>query len=201
MKGEESVLVLDVETTGLWRFGEEPPRLVEAAWVICDGTGRAVREVSRLVYPDGFVIPPSAVEVHGITTAIAREEGTALASVLADLAEDATGVSGVVAHNLAYDLAVVRGECRRHARPDPFAGLPGCCTMESTAAFCGIRRPWGYKWPRLSELYQVLFGEPCEEVHRALDDARLCAECYCALRRRGFYGGVARSQEGGEERR
>nr|WP_281069823.1 3'-5' exonuclease [Methanofollis sp. W23] len=192
---------MDVETTGVLRRGEEPPRLVEAAWLVCDVSCGVVREESRLVCPEGFVIPPSAVQVHGITTARAREEGTALAGVLADLARDAVGVSGVVAHNLAYDLAVVRGECRRLVRPDPFAGLPGCCTMESTAAFCGIRRAWGYKWPRLSELYQVLFGEPCEEVHRALDDARLCAECYYALRRQGFYGGVAGSPQGGEEMR
>jgi DNA polymerase III epsilon subunit-like protein len=38
-----------------------------------------------------------------------------------------------------------------------------------------------YKWPKLAELHQVLFGEPFEGAHGALADARACMRCYFRL--------------------
>jgi DNA polymerase III epsilon subunit-like protein len=38
-----------------------------------------------------------------------------------------------------------------------------------------------YKWPKLAELHQVLFGEPFAGAHGALADARACMRCYFRL--------------------
>ena len=57
--------------------------------------------------------------------------------------------------------------------------------MKSTTDFCQLPGPYGYKWPRLEELYQKLFGEDFENRHQALADVRACAKCYFELRRLG----------------
>ncbi|NVO67730.1 3'-5' exonuclease [Methanofollis tationis] len=180
-----TVLVIDTETTGRFVSGRPPPRLVEVAWVLCDGCGSLLAECAMVVVPAGFCIPRSAVEVHGITTMEARREGVALLDALAALAHAAARADLVVAHNLAYDRRVIAGECELAGCADPLASLPGWCTMEGSAAFCGIRRGGGYKWPTLAELHQALFGCPYEGAHRALEDARACARCFFALVERG----------------
>jgi len=183
----QKYLILDTETTGTIRAGHPPPRLVEVAWLICDALGTIEERDERVVRPDGFAIPVNAARVHGITTGYARQVGVPLREALAALGL-ATGESSlVVAHNLRFDRAVIAGECRRTGVLDPLATLPGICTMESTAAFCRIRRATGYKWPTLAELHQTLFGVPCERAHRAVGDAEACARCFFALKKAGFW--------------
>lgn len=180
-------LVIDTETTGLSRPGRPAPRLVEAAWLVCDGMGQVIEKRHDLVVPAGFAIPAAATRIHGITTAVARREGVPVAGVLRTLGCAAAGASAVVAHNLRFDHAVVAGECRRAGVPDPFTFLPGFCTMESTTSICGVWRQRGYKWPTLGELHLALFGEPYAGMHRAMEDAEACARCFFELKRRGLF--------------
>ncbi|MDN7026038.1 3'-5' exonuclease [Methanoculleus sp. FWC-SCC1] len=180
-------LFLDTETTGMFRAGSPPPRLVEVAWLVCDGTGEVVERGGRIVRPDGFLIPASAARVHGITTAHARQAGVPLRDALDALALAAGARLTVVAHNLRFDRAVIAGECRCTGVQDPLAALPGVCTMETTASLCGIRRGNGYKWPTLAELHRTLFGVPYAEVHRAAGDAEACMRCFFALKKTGFW--------------
>jgi len=181
-------LVLDTETTGLFRPGRSPPRLVEAGWLVCDERGRVLERGHDVVAPSGFAIPVAASRVHGITTAVARREGVPVAGVLHALGCASIGVSAVVAHNLRFDRAVVAGECRRACVPDPLASLSGFCTMESGAFLCGVRWQGSYKWPTLGELHLALFGEPCAGIHRAMEDAEACARCFFELKKRGVFG-------------
>ncbi len=180
-------LFLDTETTGTFQAGLPPPRLVEVAWLVCDGTGEIAERGGRIIRPDGFTIPASAARVHGITTGHARQAGVPLRDALDTLALAAAAGPTVVAHNLRFDRAVIAGECRRIGIPDPLAVLPGICTMETTASLCGIRRKGGYKWPTLVELHRTLFAVPYEDAHRAAGDAEACARCFFALKKMGFW--------------
>ncbi|QYZ80144.1 3'-5' exonuclease [Methanofollis formosanus] len=176
-----TVLVIDTETTGRILNGRAPPRLVELAWVLCDGRGTPQAEYTTTIFPEGFSIPRAAAEIHGITTADARRDGIPLRHALRDLSDAAESADWVVAHNLAYDRRVIAGECERTGRADPLEPLRGWCTMRGSARYCGIRRQGGYKWPTLSELHLALFGSPYEGAHRALEDARACSRCFFAL--------------------
>jgi DNA polymerase-3 subunit epsilon len=183
----EKYLFIDTETTGTLKAGRPPPRLVEVAWLVRDAMGEVVAKGDRVIRPDGFTIPAGASQIHGITTRYARQAGVPVREALDALSLAASEASVVIAHNLAFDLAVIAGEYRCVGVPDPFATLPGICTMESTSSLCKIRRGSGYKWPTLSELHQVLFGIPYEGAHRAAGDAEACARCFFALKKMGFW--------------
>jgi len=59
------------------------------------------------------------------------------------------------------------------------------CTMHSTTDFCAINGPYGYKWPKLSELHYKLFRTDFEEAHNAAADINATARCFWELRRLG----------------
>lgn len=179
------ILFIDTETTGRFVSGRPSPRLVELAWVLCDGCGSLLAERAMIVIPEGFSIPGSATEVHGITTTDAVQEGFPLKDVLMELSHVAESADLVVAHNLAYDRRIVSGECERAGCADPLESLRGWCTMVGSAEYCGIWRRGGYKWPTLSELHRAILGCPYEGAHRALEDARACSRCFFALLKTG----------------
>ena len=184
------VLVIDTETTGLpRRAGTRAvrwPRLVEAAWMLLDETGGVLVEESHLAIPEGFSVPREATAVHAIPDALAREEGEALAGVLTALMRSIDAAGLIVAHNVAFDLGVIRSELERAGMKDRSRTLPTCCTMKSGARLVGTRGPRGYRWPTLEELHLRLFAEPYADRHRALGDARACARCYLAMKKMGL---------------
>ncbi|MCZ2403206.1 3'-5' exonuclease [Paenarthrobacter sp. Z7-10] len=104
----------DVETTG-----RDPrlARLVTASVVVVDGDGSIVAEHQWLADP-GMEIPADVTQIHGISTAQAREFGIPAARVTAEVAEVlgalfAGGVP-VIAFNACYDFTVLARESVRH---------------------------------------------------------------------------------------
>ena len=49
------------------------------------------------------------------------------------------------------------------------------------------QRPGAYKWPKLTELHQHLFGEPMTDAHNALADTLATARCYVEMQRLGAF--------------
>ncbi|MBC7525895.1 MAG: 3'-5' exonuclease, partial [Flavobacterium sp.] len=54
-----------------------------------------------------------------------------------------------------------------------------------TTNFCAIPGPYGYKWPKLSELHYKLFQTGFEEAHNAAADIQATAKCFWELKRMG----------------
>jgi DNA polymerase-3 subunit epsilon len=108
--------VLDTETTGV---DVESDRIVTAAVidVLPPGSEPTSRTSTWLINP-GVEIPAGATEVHGITTAYAREHGESPVSALAEIAGRLCmslrrGVP-LVAMNAAFDLTMLDRELIRH---------------------------------------------------------------------------------------
>lgn len=188
------ILFVDTETTGLplrryAQFTEVSvwPRIVSFAWAIVDSDSGVVSWGYNLVKPTGFVIPVEATLIHGITTAMAEREGSDLRGVLADFSQrmQELGPVQVTAHNAEFDVPIVAAELYRLGLPTSIARLPRFCTMQTTTALVGIRRGRGYKWPKLCELYQHLFGRAHSSGHHSLGDLLATIECYCELCNRG----------------
>jgi DNA polymerase-3 subunit epsilon len=74
--------------------------------------------------------------------------------------------------------------CRLYGK-SPLEGKKTVDTMESSKAFVGIRNSYGYKWPKLNELYKKLFNEDMGAAHTALMDIQNTAKCYFELERLG----------------
>lgn len=186
------VLMVDVETTGLALNSEVPctecpenwPRMVRLSWLVVDGSGTIVHDGDMIVCPRGFIIPEEVVDIHGIDTATALREGVELSEALEALAADAKGCVRLVGHNIWFDRNVIGAECRRLGLSDMLDGMPMVCTMKMSTAFCAIPHPvYVYKWPRLSELYYILFGHELENAHNGAADVRAVHDCYVQLKK------------------
>jgi DNA polymerase III epsilon subunit-like protein len=131
-------------------------------------------------------IPTEASRIHGISNERALDEGITLQTVL-DEFQNLVFQSGVlVAHNMSFDEKIVGAEFLRNNMVNIVASKPKICTMEKTTNFCKINGPYGYKWPKLSELHSILFGVDFEEAHNAAVDIDATAKCFWELKRRNI---------------
>ena len=188
-------LFFDTETTGIPRNYNAPvsdlenwPRLVQIGWVIYDKDENLMEEAEYIIKPDGFSIPESVSYVHGITTEIAERDGIPLDDVLVKFSQSLSYVDTVIGHNLSFDDNIVGAEFLRCSIPNPLDMKQKICTMKSSTGYCKIPGPRGDKWPRLHELFFVLFHQEMGAAHTALMDIKNTAKCYFELRRIGIFG-------------
>lgn len=213
-------LFFDTETTGLPKSYYTPigdtenwPRMVQAAWILRNKSGTMRIEKKYTIKPIEYEIPEEATLVHGITTEYAAREGCDIVEVLlrfdADVGTTVGSESGYfVAHNAWFDKGVVGTEFYRLGIPVPRAFIDDkrtLCTMLLSTDYCripGINRAFEqqnhYKWPRLSELYEKLFGTPFEGAHDALNDTRATERCFFELVNRGVINIDKKNNEQGE---
>lgn len=183
-------LFFDTETTGLPRNWKAPvtdlnnwPRLVQLAYLLYDKSGNKICGGDYIIKPDGFTIPADASRIHGISTEKANREGRDLITVLTDFQLLINKTEYLVAHNISFDEKIVGAEFLRNRMPDTVPTIKRICTMLSTTNFCAIDGPYGYKWPKLSELHYKLFGDDFEEAHNAAADIHATAKCFWELKR------------------
>ncbi len=186
-------LFFDTETTGL-PFGPTSdykswPRLIQIAWLLINEDEDIKSKNSYIIKPDGFGIPKRVLKIHGITKKRAIEEGVDLDYALHRFLSDSNFAEVLVAHNIAYDYGVVRGELLRKKIPDFLKDHSKFCTMTSKPVldYCKSFRGNGSRQcPSLSELYLLLFGKKLDNAHDALTDAEACANCFFELKKLGF---------------
>jgi DNA polymerase III epsilon subunit-like protein len=186
-------LFFDTETTGLPRSWKAPvndlanwPRLVQLAWLLYDPDGKFISGKDHIIRPEGFRIPEESARVHGISTAKALLDGVPLAVALKEFHGLFENARALVAHNMSFDEKILGAEFLRLGLQNPLPGKKRICTMETSTNFCRIEGPYGYKWPKLSELHQKLFGTGFQEAHNAANDIQATAKCFWELRKRGL---------------
>jgi DNA polymerase III subunit epsilon len=150
-----------------------------------DRKGNLISSGDFIIRPVGFTIPEEASRIHGISTEKAIEEGEALLPVLQEFQTLIDESEYLVAHNLSFDEKIVGAEFLRNRMPDNLTSKRKICTMQGTTNFCKIDGPYGYKWPKLSELHYKLFRENFEEAHNAAMDIHMTAKCFWELKRIG----------------
>jgi len=186
-------LFFDIETTGLPIVRNASitdlsnwPRIVQLAWLRYDKNQNLVSEENYIIKPEGFTIPADAVEVHGITTEKALESGVNLETTLQKFAESISESEIIIAHNMDFDEKIIGAEFLRTGIKTALFSKRRFCTMKTTTRLCKINGPYGYKWPKLSELYYHLFKNKIEDVHDAAVDVKACVECFFELMHVGF---------------
>lgn len=185
------ILFFDTETTGLPKNWKAPitdfenwPRLVQLAYQLFDDQGNKLIEGDYLVKPSGFTIPMAATEIHRITNEKANSQGLNITNVLKEFKILLDDAETIVAHNIDYDEKILGCEFLRLNLSNPFIGKSKICTMESSTNYCAITGPYGYKWPKLSELYYKLFNSNFEEAHNAMIDIQATSKCFWELVKR-----------------
>jgi len=96
-------------------------------------------------------------------------------------------------HNTDFDYKFMYDALVRNKFEDAVAHIsfiPHLCTMKATIDYCALpfktaRSPRGkgqsYKWPKLEELYEKLFGSAFENAHSAIADIRATIKCFTTL--------------------
>ncbi len=185
------ILFFDTETTGIPLNYQAPssdtqnwPRLVQLAWILTDENGNRILTGNLIVKPDGFNIPADASKVHGISTERAKEEGVPLAEVIERFKSDLNMATYIVGHNIEFDKKIVGAEMIRLGMKDIMDSKKSYCTMQSSIDFCKIPGKYGYKYPKLQELYKILFGCEFDNAHDAMSDIEATKKCFWELRKR-----------------
>ncbi len=191
-QSREMYLFFDTETTGLPKSWKAPvtdlnnwPRLVQLAFLFYDDKGNLLSSGDHIIKPDGYTIPASVSQIHGITTARAKKEGQPIGTVLQHFSTFVQQAEILVAHNMSFDEKIIGSELLRNGLKNILNNKQKICTMHGTTDFCAIRGPYGYKWPKLSELHYKLFRTGFEEAHNAAVDITATARCFWELRRMG----------------
>lgn len=179
------ILVYDTETTGLPLWGERShdprqPHLVHLALVACVDDGRVAQEISVIIRPDGWVIPPDTTKIHGISQERALDEGIDETAAVKLFVWSQARCAMRVAHNLRFDdrimrIAMLRAGLHRDFI-DLIASRPSFCTMQAARPLVALASS------KLSSCIEHFFGRPLDGAHNALVDAQACARLYFHLR-------------------
>lgn len=186
-------LFFDTETTGVPFDYKAPasdvgnwPRLVQLAWVLTDEDGAELDSACDIIKPEGFFIPEDSSDIHGISHRKAIVSGIGLRAAIDRFASQFSKASTLVAHNVMFDVKVIGAEQIRLGLENTVEKTRRQCTMQLSANWCGIRGPYGNKWPTLIELHRKLFNEGIDGSHDAQVDVRACARCYFRLQEIGI---------------
>jgi ATP-dependent DNA helicase DinG len=166
MVGMDSIVALDIETTGL-----DPVKdaIIEIGAVRFHGN-RIEDEWCRLINP-GRKIPPFITQLTGITDHMVLE-APAIHEVLTDLRQF-VGDLAILGHNVGFDLSFLRN-----------FGLFRGNDIRDTYEIASVMLPMAGRY-NLGALGQAL-GILLPATHRALDDARVTFAVYRSLYEMGM---------------
>lgn len=183
-------LIFDVETTGKCDFKSPPeaphqPRVVQLAAMLVDATGKELHSLNLMIRPDGFQIPKEASDIHGITHDMAARHGVSMQHAASLFSALVNRCDQLVAHNIDFDLLLMRGECHKATVRFPWESKQKVCTMAAMTPICKLPGNYGsYKWPKLQEAHLHAFGKEFDGAHDAMADVRACWDLLVWLNRK-----------------
>ena len=201
------IMVFDTETSGLPKRIPNnyfsPPemielydncRIVQFSAIIYDVTeGETLNEYDMYIKPDGFIITNS--NIHGITQETAVNNGIKITEFFEKLIDifKTYKISKIIGHNVMFDINVIKSEMFRYMKKHTlvnfpllktFSKLPYFCSMKNTVEICKLPNknyPDKFKYPKLSELYNFIFGKVPENLHNSMNDTIYTLECIIEL--------------------
>lgn len=187
-------LFFDTETTGVPKNYKAPSsdlenwscRLVQLSWIVKNDKQEELSRGNFIVKPDGFEIPTEASDIHGITTEKAIAEGLELKKVVYYFLGACKLADVLVGHNVSYDVHVVGAEMIRCFQKDYIEKQETIDTMLASVDFCKIPGKFGFKWPKLMELHQKLFGCDFDNAHDSSADIAATEKCFWELKKRSI---------------
>lgn len=183
-------IIFDTETTGIIKNMFAPPScssaypyIVQLAWMLVEENKS--KEHCYLIQPKGYNIPKESTNIHGISHSDAEEKGIEKKKVLELFWNDVKKADYLLSHHADFDSKIIAAECYRVSIDNFLSTQKIYCTMKSTTQLCQLPGPYGYKYPKLKELYSYLFRIPFTGTfHHALDDCRAIFSCWKKIQER-----------------
>jgi DNA polymerase III epsilon subunit-like protein len=187
-------LFFDTETNGIPKNYKAKitdldnwPRVIQLAYILYDNQGSQLLSSCNLIKPDNWEIPKQKFWIdNGYSTEVNAQQGKPMKEELIAFASAINQCQVMIAHNINFDVPVLSCEMIRYNvkaqhKPAKF------CTMLNSTDICQIPGQYGYKWPKLEELYSILFGETLQGAHDALVDVEATAKCFFELKNKGLF--------------
>ncbi len=183
-------LIFDTETTGLpknfkasYKDTDNWPRMVQISWQIHDVRGKLIEVKNFIVKPEDYEIPYAVVKVHGITTERAQKQGLELEYVLQEFNKALEQSIYIIGHNIEFDINVLGAEFVRKDIRTALHRRKTIDTKDESTEYCALPggRGGGFKWPKLEELHERLFGNKFSAAHNAAADVEATARCFLEL--------------------
>lgn len=191
------ITVFDTETTGVPPRNQKPsafnqqywPHVVQFSYLQYDTEKNTYITKDHIVkIPEHKTIPQEAIDIHGITNEIMRDEGEDIKVILKEYIDMMEKTDIIVAHNLEFDYNIMMVELIRNKMISQLKeNVVKFCTMDNTKKLCNIkaksRKGTEYiKWPSLVELHIKLFDSEPDNLHNSLIDVFVCFRCYYKIR-------------------
>lgn len=160
-------------------------RIVQLAWLLTDDKLEELGCFSGLVrIPENVKISEGASKAHGITEEKCKKYGVGIEHALGLFLEQWKCCNAVVAHNIPFDIDMLKIEHEILFGPLNYSPPAAYCTMRSMTPICRLPHASGrrfgseYKWPKLQEAYKYCFGNEFGGAHDALADVRATAKVF-----------------------
>ena len=190
------LMIFDTETTGLPPKSLTAskqnvhlfPHLIQLGYQIFNDDVLESEFCSIVLPSTAFDISESAFNAHGISKEKIMKEGKPVIEVMRGFYKALQGIDLVICHNLWFDSMLINCEFLRIGYPSPLLKTNNFCTMEHTTNILKLPSPYRgkFKFPKLVELHNYLFGENFEGAHDALNDVKATAKCYFEMKRIGL---------------
>ena len=179
-------LFFDTETSGFRQtaLSHDDPKqawVVQLAAILSDAN-RTYAELSFIIKANGREMNPFAERVHGISVSTANR-GVDEVYAIAAFTDLLHNCDRLICHNYKFDVYLVQDMMLRNFYNEAAKLLlerEYYCTMLNSTNLCKLssRYKSKYKWPKLTELHQYLFGYEFEGAHDAMADVRATRDCY-----------------------
>lgn len=169
------IFVLDFETDGLIK-NDIYPNVIQVSWQVMDESGKIIKKQTELINSN-FNINSDAFKINRINPEIIMKIGKPISEVLQYIYYDLIHCSAICAHNLNFDLAILKNEFKNNHIDFDFDKIKKICTMQ-----------WGYeklkttenvnpKFPKLTEVYKILFDFEINQMHNSQSDVSILSKC------------------------
>ena len=191
------VLIFDTETTGLpkcrnsyFTQTELWPHIIQLSYILYEtDTNIIIHSQDNIIKIDDKVeLTEDSVNMHKITREISKSKGIEIRSAIKKFNKILNQADIIVSHNVEFDKNMILVECIRLNEKHYFTidnkRKPEFCTMKGTREFCNITKIDNntgkeyYKYPKLSELYKLLFNQLPKNCHNSMVDVLICLRCY-----------------------
>lgn len=169
------ILILDFETDGLIK-NDVYPSVIQVTWQVMDESGKILKKQTELINSN-FNINSEAFKINRINPEIIIKIGKPISEVLQNIYYDLIHCRAICAHNLNFDLAILKNEFKNNHIDFDFDKIKKICTMQ-----------WGYeklkttenvnpKFPKLTEVYKILFDFEINQMHNSQSDVSILSKC------------------------
>lgn len=188
------ILVFDTETTGLPKYRNAStknfelwPHIVQLSYILYDIETHFVIDYNDQIIKleSDIVISKESENIHKISNEISLSKGVEIYKELIEFNNILNKSDIIIAHNLEFDKNMIEVECLRNNINSPFKNNKKLeyCTMKNSVDLCKIisiskSKKEFFKYPKLFELHNHLFGFIPENLHNSMIDVLTCIRCY-----------------------